>query len=87
LYRYDYGDSEDQDSVASSYRLDSSFQSFVNSTETVGDEEQNLEMVFHNKALLKIVGVQTTKDLHAFINKHVFISREYGNRLSLMSTA
>lgn len=33
-------------------------------------------MVFHNEALLKILGVQSTKDLHAFIVKPEFINRE-----------
>jgi len=44
-------------------------------------------MVFHNKNLLNIVGVATTKDLHAVLQKQVFTSREQGTSLSLMTAA
>ena len=45
-----------KDSNESVSRLDASFTSFMNSTETIGEQEVNLEMVFHNKALFKIIG-------------------------------
>ena len=45
-----------KDSDASTSRLDSSFASFVNPTETQGEQDVNLELVFHNKALHKIFG-------------------------------
>ena len=44
-------------------------------------------MVFHNKALLNIIEVNDTKDLHAFLQKQVFVNREQGNNLSLMTAA
>ena len=62
------------DPNASVSRLDSSFASFVNPTETDGQEDNNIELVFHNEALLRIVGKQTTKDLHAFLSKRIFVS-------------
>ncbi len=40
-------------------QLDSSFASFVNPTETLGEEEQlKTEMIFNNMAILKIMGVE-----------------------------
>ena len=45
-----------KDPDASVSRLDSSFASFVNPTETQGEQDVNLELVFHNKALHKIFG-------------------------------
>ena len=68
-------------------RLDSSFASFVNPTETDGQEDSNIELVFHNEALLRIVGKQTTKDLHALLSKRVFVSDQQNNRLSLLNAA
>ena len=47
----------------------------------------NLEMVFHNKALLSIVGIETTKDLHGLLQRQMFVSQDNGNRLSLMRAA
>ena len=72
---------------ATQSRLGSSFPSFVNSIDTMGQEEEaNYEMVFHNEALLKIVGIQNTKDLHAFLAKPEFVNREQGTKLSLLTT-
>ena len=76
-----------QSSYASASHLDSGFPSFVNPTETAGQEESSLKMVFHNEALLKILGVHDTKDLHAVLGKQQFISRKLGNPLSLFETA
>ena len=70
---------------ASVSRLDSSFASFANPTETLGQEECNLDMVFHNKALLNIIGIQSTKELHAVLRKHLFVNHEHGKHLSLMT--
>ena len=76
------------DPNASASRLDSGFPSFLNSTETAGQEEIGLEMVFHNEALLKIIGLRSTKDLHAFLGKQIFISTEHNTPpLSLLSAA
>ena len=74
-------------SDASSSRLDSGFPSFVNPTETAGQEDSGLEMVFHNEAMLEIIGVQNSKDLHALLGKQLFTSRALGNPLSLFETA
>ena len=70
-------------SNASASHLDSGFPSFVNPTETAEQEDSSLEMVFHNEALLKIMGLQSTKELHAFLGKQLFINRELDIRLSL----
>ena len=67
--------------------LDGSFTSFYNPTESLGPEDYNLEMVFHNKALLGIVGVESTKELHAFLGRNVFVNRGQGNNLSLMTAS
>ena len=69
----------------SDHSLDSSFASFANPTETLGQEECNLDMVFHNKALLDIIGIQSTKELHAVLRKHLFVNHEHGKHLSLMT--
>ena len=75
------------DPNVSASRLDSSFPSFVNPTETDGQEDSNMELVFHNEALLRIVGKRTTKDLHALVAKRIFVSCEQNNRLSLLNAA
>ena len=67
--------------------LDGSFTSFVNPTESLGSEDYHLEMVFHNKALLDILGVESTKELHAFLGRNVFVNRGQGNNLSLMTAS
>ena len=43
-------------------------------------------MVFHNKAILKMMGVENTKDLHGLLAKPLFVNRDLGNVLSLHST-
>ena len=53
----------------------------------MGPEDYNLEMVFHNKALLDIVGVESTKELHAFLGRNVFVNRGQGTNLSLMTAS
>ena len=75
------------DPNASASQLDSSFASFINPIETDCQEDSNMEMVFHNKALLRMVGMQSTKDLHAFIAKRLFFNPEQNNRLSLLNAA
>ena len=67
--------------------LSPSFASFVNSTETLGDVDVNDELVFHNEALLNIMGLSDTKEVHAILGKAVFVSRENGNTLSMLSAA
>ena len=42
-------------------------------------------MVFHNKALLNIVGIESTKELHPFLGKHLFVNQEHGKYLSLLT--
>ena len=71
----------------SAISLSPSFASFVNSTETLGDVDCNDELVFHNEALLKIMGLSSSKEVHAILGKAVFVSRENGNTLSMLSTA
>ena len=68
-------------------QLDSSFASFVNPTETQENEECNFEMVFHNKAILNIIGIESTKELHAVLAKHLFVNHEHGKHLSLLTAA
>ena len=68
-------------------RLNSSFGSFVNPTETAGEEDFSFNMVFHNKAILKILGIEGEKDLHGLLMKPLFVNREHGNKLSFFATA
>ena len=70
----------------SASRLDSSFGSFMNPTETAGEEDVNFEMVFNNKAILKILGIESAKELHGLLMKPLFVNREHGNVLSLLAT-
>ena len=44
-------------------------------------------MIFNNKAALKLLGVESTKDLHGLLAKPLFVNREHGNVLSLLATA
>ena len=92
LLRPNSGFQADLESVSNSNdrdtrKLDGSFTSFVNPTESLGPEDYNLEMVFHNKALLGILGVESTKELHAFLGRNVFVNRNQGNNLSLMTAS
>ncbi len=66
--------------------LDGSFASFVNSTETMEDEASNFQMVFHNKALLKILALKNVKELNEALSVPLFVNREQGNALSILST-
>jgi len=69
-------------------QLGSSFASFVNPTETLENQEEgNLEMVFHNKALLNILGIENTKELHGVLAKHLFVNHEHGKHLSLLTAS
>ena len=79
-----YISSSDQESN-SAISLDPSFASFVNSTETLGEvADCHHELVFHNEALLKILGLSNSKELHAMVRKSLFVSRENGNSLSML---
>ncbi len=71
----------------SAISLSPSFASFVNSTETLGDVDCHDELVFHNEAVMKIMGLSSSKEVHAILGKAVFVSRENGNTLSMLSTA
>ena len=43
-------------------------------------------MVFNNKSLLKLMGVDSAKDLHGLLTKTLFTNREHGYKLSLLAT-
>lgn len=45
-----------------------------------------MEMVFNNKAVLKLLGIKSAKDLHALLAKRMFVHRENGSELSLLET-
>jgi len=64
---------------------DGSFASFVNPTETQGDEG-SLEVVFHNEQLFKMLGEKRSEDLDDFVKKPVFSNQE-NYRMSLLSAA
>ncbi len=69
-------------------RLDSSFQSFINTTnETLGGEEQTFEVLFHNEALLKILGEKSDADLETIVNKALFKNKQLRDALSLCTAA
>ncbi len=61
--------------------LDSSFASFVN-VNTAGNDDEDTdpgyEMVFNNKSILKIMGIESTKDLHGLLQKASFVNFEHG---------
>ena len=44
-------------------------------------------MVFNNESILKILGIESAKDLHGLLMKPLFVNREHGNVLSLFATA
>ena len=44
-------------------------------------------MVFHNSALIKIIGSESEKDLHAFLSKQAFINKEHDRKMSLLTVA
>ena len=67
--------------------LDPSFLSFVNPIETGGEQESNLKMEFHNKAILKIVGASSSKDLYTLLDTPSFINQEQNFSLSLKTAA
>ena len=67
--------------------LDTSFKSFTNSLETEGEENFSYEMVFNNQAILKILGIESAKDLHGLLMKPLFVNREHSHTLSLFATA
>ncbi len=46
-----------------------------------------MEMVFNNKAILKIMGVETTKDLQGLLTRPLFVNRDHGTTLSLIATS
>ena len=57
----------------SMFKLDASFKSFVNSTETVGEQEQ-LQMVFQNKMVKEMASKISSMDLQSFLDKPIFVN-------------
>jgi hypothetical protein len=79
-------DEFDSMNMSSGRILGGSFTSFRNPTETQGDEdERNFEVVFHNKALKKILN--NFGGLDDFIAKPVFNTEEIQVPLSLSVAA
>jgi len=70
----------------SSFVADGSFKSFINSTETVGEQEQ-LQMVFQNKVVKEMVGKISSMDLQTFLDKPIFVNQEDQFKLSLVAAA
>ena len=66
--------------------LDSSFKSFINSTETIGEQEQ-LQMVFQNKVVKEMVGKISSMDLQTFLDKPIFENQEDHVKVSLVAAA
>ena len=83
-------DSNIQSSIAPDLNLsqvNASIASFVNPTETAGEEDNfNTEMIFNNKAILKMMGAENTKELHGLLMKPLFVNRDHGNTLGLFAT-
>ena len=77
---------EENNYINSSLKLDASFKSFVNSTETVGEQEQ-LQMVFQNKVVKQMVGKISSMDLQTFLDKPIFVNQEDQVKLSLVAAA
>ena len=59
----------------------------MNPSETAGEEDFRFKMVFNNQAILKILGIESAKDLHGLLMKPLFVNREHGNKLSFFATA
>ncbi len=53
----------------------------------MGEEDCRFKMVFNNRAILKILGIESAKDLHGLLMKPLFVNRQHGNKLSFFSTA
>ncbi len=69
-------------------KLDGSFGSFVNPLDTLGNEEEhNLEVVFHNKILLEMIGLNGEDNLTSFLSQQMFVNCDSKNKLSLVSAA
>ena len=65
--------------------IDGSFASFVNPTETQGDEQIPYEVIFKNAALKKIINEKHEKSLQTFIDKPCFVNVEFNTQMSLIS--
>ena len=65
---------------------DGSFASFVNSTETLGNDG-SLEIVFHNQQLFKMLGEKRSADLDEFVKKAVFSHKDLNHQMSLLAAA
>ena len=59
--------------INSSFKLDASFKSFINSTETVGEQE-HLQMVFQNKVVKEMASKICSMDLQSFLDKPIFVN-------------
>ena len=74
--------------MRSSGKLDSSFAGFVNPLDSVGNEDDNnLELVFHNRMLLEMIGLNSKDDLENILREQSFINCDSKNKLSLVSAA
>ena len=63
------------------------FASFVNSTQTQGDDQIPFEVIFKNEALINILGQQEKEKLQTYIDKPIFVNTEINTQMSLINAA
>ena len=69
-----------------SYR-DSSFGSFVNPSQQNYEDELKLEVVFHNTALINLLGTIDVKGLNDLLDKPAFVNSQLRDPVSLVAAA
>ena len=69
-----------------SYR-DSSFGSFVNPSQRNYEDELKLEVVFHNTALINLLGTIDVKGLNDLLDKPAFVNSQLRDPVSLVAAA
>ena len=65
--------------------IDSSFASFINTAQTMENEEIPYEIIFKNEALMNIINEKQEKSLATFIDKPCFVNEEFKTQMSLVS--
>ena len=64
--------------------IDGSFASFVNTAQTMENEEIPYEVIFKNEALMNIINEKQDNSLATFIDKPCFVSEEFKTQMSLV---
>lgn len=75
------------DDLGSSHSLGSSFASFVNSTHHITSSEDELEVVFYNKAMAKMLKKDDIQALNEILHEPILINSNINHDLSLYMIA